>query len=172
MPLTPFIGQIAPVAFAFSPRGWLPCDGMLVPVANYGDLYKVIGNRYGGDGTNFKLPDLRGRSPMGPSQKYRVGEQVGSDVMTLMERHIPQHTHDIRVYSTPGKLFNPVGAVSAVSTKGDLQYRVGAWDPKKDRCTMQPLMTLGGGQGAAFQPHENMPPSLAVHFVIAWQGIS
>ena len=45
------------------PRGWLPCDGRLYngsPDTGYDQLYAVIGNRYGGDSPNFKVPKLQG----------------------------------------------------------------------------------------------------------------
>ena len=49
--------------FAFSseriPLGFFICDGASYKVADYPDLYAVIGNTYGGDGTNFNVPDYR-----------------------------------------------------------------------------------------------------------------
>lgn len=61
------IGAIMPYAGATAPTGYLLCDGSEVPVAVFNDLYNVIGNTYG-TGINpatFKLPDLRGRFPLG-----------------------------------------------------------------------------------------------------------
>jgi len=40
------------------PYGWLKCDGSTVTGTNYPDLSGVIGNRYGGTGDNFVLPDF------------------------------------------------------------------------------------------------------------------
>ena len=42
----------------FVPYGWLKCNGSSVAGADYPDLSAVIGNRYGGDTTNFNLPNL------------------------------------------------------------------------------------------------------------------
>ena len=48
--------------FAFSseriPLGFLTCDGASYAVAEYPDLYAVIGNTYGGDTENFNVPNL------------------------------------------------------------------------------------------------------------------
>ena len=48
--------------FAFSseriPLGFFICDGASYKVAEYPDLYAVIGNTYGGDSTNFNVPNL------------------------------------------------------------------------------------------------------------------
>ena len=49
--------------FAFSseriPLGFFICDGASYKVAEYPDLYAVIGNTYGGDDVNFNVPDYR-----------------------------------------------------------------------------------------------------------------
>ena len=63
----PYIGQISIYAFNFAPRGWMPCDGRLLPIAQYQALFALIGTTYGGNGvTTFALPDLRGRIVVGP----------------------------------------------------------------------------------------------------------
>tara|TARA_R110002050_G_scaffold69233_1_gene149814 strand:- start:4006 stop:5523 length:1518 start_codon:yes stop_codon:yes gene_type:complete len=39
------------------PTGWLLADGQTVASATYPDLYTAIGTTYGGDATNFQVPD-------------------------------------------------------------------------------------------------------------------
>ena len=47
------------------PAGWARCDGQELRIAEFMDLFSVLGSRYGGDGQDiFALPDLRGRVPM------------------------------------------------------------------------------------------------------------
>jgi microcystin-dependent protein len=63
------IGSILPFAGSSLPIGYLLCDGAEILRSKYPDLYSVIGNTYGigplqGTGT-FRLPDLRGRFPLG-----------------------------------------------------------------------------------------------------------
>lgn len=62
------IGAIMPFAGTNAPYGYLLCDGSEVERTKYPDLYDIVGNLYGvasiGVGT-FKLPDLRGRFPLG-----------------------------------------------------------------------------------------------------------
>ena len=43
------------------PAGWLPCDGRSVTRAMYPELFDALGTAHGGNGTNFNLPDYRGR---------------------------------------------------------------------------------------------------------------
>ena len=58
---TPFLGETRIFAFPFAPPGWLTCEGQLVPIADFPNLFKLIGTTYGGDGeTTFALPDAAG----------------------------------------------------------------------------------------------------------------
>lgn len=43
---------------------FLPCDGRELPVAQYLDLFEVLGKIYGGSASRhtFRVPDLRGRA--------------------------------------------------------------------------------------------------------------
>jgi microcystin-dependent protein len=56
------LGAILPFASdsGFDPNYWHVCDGTSLSAATYKGLFAVIGNRWGGDRTNFSLPDLRG----------------------------------------------------------------------------------------------------------------
>ena len=62
------IGAIMPFAGINVPSGYLLCDGSEQEKVKYQDLFDVIGNNYGvpSRGVNtFKIPDLRGRFPLG-----------------------------------------------------------------------------------------------------------
>lgn len=58
-------GGILPFAGAVATEGYLLCDGSSYDITKYADLYKVILFTYGGSVATFKVPDLRGRLPMG-----------------------------------------------------------------------------------------------------------
>jgi microcystin-dependent protein len=61
------IGTIFPYAGTQVPLGYLLCDGALVSRTSYPFLFQVIGTTYGGisGGAYFRVPDLRGRFPLG-----------------------------------------------------------------------------------------------------------
>jgi len=64
------MGGILPFAGAEVPYGYLLCDGSEVERTKYSDLYDIVGTIYNGSvplvGVNtFRLPDLRGRFPLG-----------------------------------------------------------------------------------------------------------
>ena len=62
------IGMLADFAGPNAPDGWLICDGRLISRTTYSALFAVIGTYWGaGDGsTTFALPNLNGRSTVGP----------------------------------------------------------------------------------------------------------
>lgn len=60
----PFLGQIALFPYTFAPRGWLACEGQMLPISQYAALFSLLGTTFGGNGqVNFALPDLRGKAP-------------------------------------------------------------------------------------------------------------
>ena len=53
------IGNILLFAGNFAPLGWLPCDGRMLSIAQFQQLFAIIGTTYGGDGIReFALPKL------------------------------------------------------------------------------------------------------------------
>lgn len=52
------LGTVLSYAGQIAPYGYLLCDGANYLVKDYPDLYAVIGNTYGGDSTNFNVPNL------------------------------------------------------------------------------------------------------------------
>ena len=72
------IGSILPYAGITAPDGYLFCDGSEIERAKFSDLFDIIGNVYNGAsslvGVNtFKLPDLRGRFPLGKDNMDNAG---------------------------------------------------------------------------------------------------
>lgn len=60
------VGTILSFGGPKAPDGYLLCDGRVRNIADHQALFDVIGIAYGGDGVNtFKVPDLRGRMPVG-----------------------------------------------------------------------------------------------------------
>ncbi len=63
-----YIGQLLPYAGSTAPAGWAFCDGSMLQIAEYQELFNLILTTYGGDGeTTFAVPDLRGRMLVGQS---------------------------------------------------------------------------------------------------------
>lgn len=163
-----YIGEIRLVAFNFVPRGWLPCNGQLLPIPQYIPLFALLGNTFGGDGkTTFALPDLRGRVAIGvgagPSLTPRqMGDSGGQESVTLTTQQLPAHTHTLNASSATGTAQTPTSNVPAQSSDGAQLYAA-----TPDTAMSQAAIgTTGEGQ-----PHENMPPFLALNYIICYQGI-
>ncbi|MEC4726956.1 tail fiber protein [Shewanella sp. D64] len=103
----PFIGEIKMVSFNYAPRSYAKCDGALLPISQNDAMYALLGTQYGGDGrTNFKLPDLRGRTPMhqgnGPGLTSRaMGQSFGSQTNRLDISQLPTHSHSLADIEAP-----------------------------------------------------------------------
>ncbi|AKF79208.1 Microcystin-dependent protein [Myxococcus fulvus] len=166
----PYIGEIRMFAGNFAPRGWAFCQGQILSIAQNTALFSILGTTYGGNGqTTFALPDLRGRYPMQPGQgpglsPRTLGEQGGSETVTLISTQMPAHTHSLNVSSQQGDTETPVGTVLAADNAGAIfNYRAAPIDG-----TMNPA-AIGVAGGS--QPHNNMSPFLCINFIIALEGI-
>lgn len=116
----PTIGEVCVVAFNWCPRGYLPADGRTLAVNQYQAVFSLIGFSYGGNGSSqFNLPDLRGRVPVGIGTgknmtPVTLGQQVGQQSLTLTTQQapLPPHVHpatftgigggNVTVPATPG----------------------------------------------------------------------
>ena len=118
----PFIGQITMFGFNFPPRGWALCNGQLLPINQNQALFSLLGTTYGGNGTTtFALPNLQGRVPVqfgaaSSGSTYQLGQQSGSENVTLLATQLPQHTHPVVASGnapTQGALSNALWATAA-----------------------------------------------------------
>jgi microcystin-dependent protein len=85
-----FIGQIVPFAGNFVPDGFLQAAGQELQIAEYPNLFNLIGTMYGGDGvTTFALPDLSGRTVVGATSQLPVGAYFGQETSLLLNAQLP-----------------------------------------------------------------------------------
>jgi microcystin-dependent protein len=162
----PFIGEIRCFGFNFAPVGWAMCQGQLMSISQNTALFSLLGTMYGGNGqTTFGLPDLRGRSALGFGQgpglsSYDQGQVGGAEQVTLTQGQIPAHPHGVGAASAAASK-NPMNSVPAYTDAGS------SYGTTAD-LSMAPSMITGGGGS---QPHDNLPPYLALNWCIATQGI-
>jgi len=124
------IGAILPYAGAEAPYGYVLCDGSELEQTKYSDLYDVIGVTYNGvtalNGINtFRVPDLRGRFPLGKDNMDNaftvpnstggfidagggnvdrvsgtapdnLGDNGGQSANTLTVLNLPDHEHNMK----------------------------------------------------------------------------
>lgn len=77
-------GTISIYSGASAPAGWLLCDGTSYASATYSTLFNVIGYTFGGSGSAFAVPNLKGRVVVGidgaQSEFDTRGETGGSNI--------------------------------------------------------------------------------------------
>jgi len=79
-----------------APSGYLICDGQSVSTSTYPALFQAIGYTYGGSGSNFTIPNLQNRVPVGKGTETEfdvLGETGGAKTVALTEAQLPSHSH-------------------------------------------------------------------------------
>lgn len=136
------------------PDGWLTCSGQEINRTTYASLFSVIGTTWGAPSsvTVFKLPDLRGRVPVGANNATFVfGSSLGEESHAQTIAEMPSHSHTPSPSqledSGPGDIPGPTifGGVNLTGPSGG-------------------ILTIGNtGNG---QPFNIIQPSLVGHWII------
>lgn len=137
------IGAIVPCVTATTPEGCLELDGSTYDGETYPDLYDTLHDEWlNGDGT-FTVPDLRGKFPLALSASHAMGATGGSETVTLTESQMPSHNHQTGNSLTGAAVMPGEGPVLVPN--------------------LIPAYTGDtGGDGS----HDNMPPFLALRYVL------
>lgn len=165
---TPFVAEIRLFPYTFAPTGWAFCNGQVLPISQNTALFSLLGTTYGGDGkSTFALPDLRGAVANHPGQgqglsMYDLGQQGGSEIVTLLPSEIPVHTHSVVASQADALNQSPANEMLA-TTIGLKAYN----DSPPDVSLAPAAMGVTGG---GF-PHNNMQPTLVLQYCIALQGV-
>ena len=168
---SPYLGEIRMFAGNFPPKGNAFCSGQIIAIAQNTALFSILGTTYGGNGTTtFGLPNLQGRAALDFGQgaglsNRSLGESGGVTSVTLNTNEMAGHNHAANSSGAGGNSASPGGAIWSAAGSGRTPPPAYA---SAANTTMSPS-TLAQAGGS--QPHNNMPPYLAVSFIIALQGV-
>lgn len=131
------------------PANWLECGGQELLIADYPELFAVIGTTYGAPSqVSFRLPNTKGRVPVGYNVDDNDFKPVGKTNLyttkthTLTSLEMPSHTHQLKA------------APDSVNGGDYLYGRDGGAAPFE-------TYPAGGGQA-----HNNLQPYMALPFII------
>ncbi len=161
-----FLGEIRMFGGNYAPDYWMICDGRTLAISEYSTLYALIGITYGGDGvTNFNIPDLRGRVPIGQGNMggipFFAGETTGLESVTLSAAELPAHTHGAMAVVN-GNSTSPEGNSWGGGGTAIKTYSTNA---AGGQMNADCLTTVGGNTA-----HENRVPYRAINFIICVEG--
>ena len=167
----PFVGELMLVGFNFAPVDWALAQGQLLPISQNTALFSLLGTYYGGNGTsNFALPNLQNSVAIGYGQgaglsNYVIGQQGGSQTVTLLASETPLHTHTASAKSI---VRATVGQGPANSTFAEMTPD-NAYTTNTSGLTQ--MSTAAISTFGSSLPHNNMMPYLGMYWIIATQGI-
>lgn len=170
------IGEIRMFAGNFPPRNWAFCDGQLQAINSNTALFSIIGTIYGGDGrSTFGLPDMRGRTVIGPGNgpglpSYREGAKGGNYETQLNVTNIPSHNHSaagtVKAAAVPGDERIPSSSLNFAGDPAGTPYSASATNTNMAANNVEVSVGNTGG-GQAFN---NMQPYMSCYYIICLQG--
>lgn len=184
------IGEVRLFAGNFAPRTWAFCQGQLMAISSNTALFSIVGTTYGGDGrTTFKLPDFRGRNPLGTGtgpglNTIALGSTGGIEDYNLTTLTMASHNHIINAGGLTGSVKlnckNGAGDTDEPGGANVAQSENDAGDDFADAASasayMGPAAVIFGGsvtmnltgQG---QSIDNIEPRMGLNYIICMTGI-
>jgi microcystin-dependent protein len=165
----PFVAEVRILPYSFAPKGWATADGQILPISQNTALFSLIGTFYGGDGkSTFALPNLQGSVPIGVGQgqglsDYELGQEGGSETVTLLDSETPAHSHGMFAFNDVGNAPTPSG--NAYGNYGTKTYL----PPPVQTPQLMAFQALAPAGGSF--PHNNDQPYLTLQYCIALQGV-
>jgi len=166
-------GSVMPYAGTSAPSNWLFCYGQGLSTTTYAGLFSAIGYTYGGSGSSFNVPDLRGRvvagqDDMGGSSANRLtgasggvngdtlGAAGGDEGHQLTEAELAAHTHGAGSYTATvnrQQEGQPIGSTfQIVDTNAGNPFNVS--------------VTGSSGSTGSGSEHNNVQPTMILNYII------
>jgi len=159
--------------YDWAPKTYALCQGQQLSIQQNAALFSLLGTFYGGNGvTTFALPDLRGRTCISQFQgpglpDYTIGEQTGTENVTLLTTNLPQHNHLMSVSNAASTVSDPTnGFLSQGPIVDSATVATYTTTAPNGFMNAQSLATAG-----ANLPVSILQPYLAINFSIALAGI-
>ncbi len=149
--VSPYVGDMKFSAQAANHGLWVLCNGQSLDTTTYSGLFAIIGYSFGGTGSNFSAPDLRGQvagaigtGTYAGASTRTIGQFVGEEAHTLTIPEIPNHNHPPNPPSTGFAVVRTAQGLGIpggpdISIDGGTGYTGGGGSHN----TMQPTLFVG-----------------------------
>jgi microcystin-dependent protein len=188
------IGQIidyAGIENSWDTEKWMNCDGRIVAIADYPELYEVIGHEWTYDNissaVHFRLPDLRGRVNLGYDSNGKLTPRTEGKTVTKIfnvvigEKYIENYA---RIGNLGGEMTAELGTRHLPEHSHPLYIGCGNTRHSDDSRDYAPAKNFAEsyealndpekwegitGRTGANKPHENRPPYAVVYKLIRYK---
>jgi microcystin-dependent protein len=161
-------GTIIQSAAINEPNGWLDCNGRVLSVVVYADLFNAIGYTYGGvysgSDLSFNIPDMQGRVGVGSGNgsgltARTLGTTGGAETHTLSVGEIPAHSHTS----------NAIGGSTGLITSNSQNTASSGLDTTANEPNLYatPVALSINNTGSGL-PHNNMQPYMVLRYLIKY----
>lgn len=159
-----------------APAGYVFAAGQVLSRATYDDLFTAFGTKYntGGEaGTDFRMPNLNGKVPVGldaaQTEFNTLGESGGSKTVTLGIGEIPTHTHaptatPIANHTHPYDNWTFVSVASGAGASVLSTPRQFGTDTTGGAGAHTPDISIANAGGGG--SHQNLQPYLVLNYII------
>jgi microcystin-dependent protein len=175
---SPPVGTIVEYASATAPECWLLCDGSPLDTEkrpDYKQLAEILGTTFDPANKVVKLPDLRGRTPVGagpgPSLSVRkLGVSAGEETHTLVVTELPSHSHGVKDDGHThtlkyGRSFHP----TKDGGWGVPRFDAGFGDKGASESIQKGTTGITIENTGDNRAHNNMQPFTVVNFIIKYK---
>lgn len=167
------VGTIIPwggIADSPDANKWLPCNGGSFNGPTFPELSAAIGENFGARvGDTFKLPDMRGRVPLGEARSpgnsdgtdtctFLLGVKGGKYNHTLTINEMPQHRHTFNITANYGYKDQQTAPARYIAG----QCHTSPIGPADSRINDQNYINTCGGN----QTHNNIQPYMVTRYII------
>lgn len=180
-----YLGEIIPTVAQYCPRGTAEANGQLLAIADNPSLFSVLGTSFGGDGkTNFALPNLQGRVPVGAGtgaglSPVVLGQAFGAETHTLTINEMPAHNHaatstassTLHASSAIGDQASPDGGRIAEVADGNVFAADGDLDAIMADGSVETLVATDVDETGEGKPFSIVQPSLVIRYCVATIGV-
>jgi microcystin-dependent protein len=174
MAVTEYLGAIKIFGGTYAPKAYAFAAGQLLSIQQNVALFSLYGTFYGGNGvSNFALPDLRSRLPLGQGQGlglsfYSIGEIGGTENVTMLSTNVPPHNHLFNASGNPAT--TNIASTSTLLGKSPTTTTFYAPAGGSNVRVVQLNPNAVGPQGGNL-PHNNIQPSMGLNYIVSLQGV-